>query len=61
MITILLLQEGCTAVFAEKPFSMTQVHEADPMLILLHNGLGNEGVEICLKLKPNRRPVIFRS
>lgn len=54
IISILLTTEGYQPIIAEKPFSLIQVRTAAPLLIVVHNGLDNGGMEICRQLKTNQ-------
>lgn len=65
IITILLTEEGYVPVIAEKPFSLSQVRAASPVLVLLHSGLDNQGLDICRQLKADPQlssiPVLLSS
>lgn len=51
VITFMLKDEGCDFLVSQKPFNLQEVEEYRPALILLHNGLNNEGSFICKSIK----------
>ena len=59
VITLILESEGYDIYVAKKPFDIQAVSEVMPDLILMHNGLNNEGSLICKELKadPNLSPI----
>ncbi|WP_316743792.1 PleD family two-component system response regulator [Pedobacter antarcticus] len=65
VITLILESEGYEMYVAKKPFDKNEVNEVMPDLILMHNGINNEGSSICkeLKLDPELRsiPLILTS
>ena len=54
LISILLTAEGYQPIIAEKPFSLGQVRTVAPLLIVVHNGLDNRGIDICRQLKTDQ-------
>lgn len=51
VITFMLKDEGYDFLVSQKPFSLQEVEDYKPALILLHNGLNNEGKLICKSIK----------
>ena len=51
VITFMLKDEGYDFKVSKKPFDIAEVKEYSPALILLHNGLNNEGSLICKEIK----------
>jgi DNA-binding response OmpR family regulator len=51
IITFMLKDEGYDFLVSQKPFNLQEVKEYNPALILLHNGLNNEGSVICKLIK----------
>ena len=51
VITFMLKDEGYDFKVSKKPFDIAEVREYGPSLILLHNGLNNEGTLICKEIK----------
>lgn len=51
VITFMLKDEGYDFMVSQKPFDLQEVKEYKPALILLHNGLNNEGSLICKLIK----------
>jgi DNA-binding response OmpR family regulator len=51
VITYMLKDEGYDFLVSAKPFNLQEVKEYKPSLILLHNGLNNEGSLICKEIK----------
>lgn len=65
VITFMLKDEGYDFLTSAKPFNLQEVKNYKPDLILLHNGLNNEGSSICKIIKGTRDtkaiPVIMSS
>lgn len=53
VITFMLKDEGYDFLISQKPFDLQEVRDYQPALILLHNGLNNEGSLICKSIKGN--------
>ncbi len=51
VITFMLKDEGYDFLVSQKPFDLQEVRDYKPALILLHNGLNNEGSLICKSIK----------
>jgi len=51
VITFMLKDEGFDFLVSQKPFDLQEVKDYRPALILLHNGLNNEGSLICKTIK----------
>lgn len=51
VITFMLKDEGYDFLVAQKPFNLQEAEDYQPALILLHNGLNNEGSSICKSIK----------
>jgi two-component system response regulator VicR len=64
-ITCILEDDGYQVHIAKKPFDILDVKTFKPALILLHNGLNNEGTLICQTIKSDsdgmKIPVIMSS
>jgi two-component system response regulator VicR len=64
-ITCILEDDGYQVQIARKPFDISEVKTLKPALILLHNGLNNEGTLICQTIKSDsdgmKIPVIMSS
>lgn len=65
VITLLLESEGYQIYVSRKPFDQSEVYNIKPDLILIHNGLSNEGSEISKRIKSEPEissiPVILTS
>ncbi|CAM4063226.1 Response regulator receiver domain-containing protein [Pedobacter westerhofensis] len=65
VISLILEEEGYSVLISKKPFNLQEVIHHQPALILLHNGLNNEGSFICQSIKyfqgTNHIPVIMSS
>lgn len=65
IISLLLEEQGYRCVIAAKPFSIAQVYELMPKLVVLHNGLDGLGGQICRELKASKElrdiPVLMSS
>jgi len=53
VITFMLKDEGYDFLISQNPFNLQEVRGYKPALILLHNGLNNEGSLICKSIKGN--------
>lgn len=51
VITLLLESEGYQIYVSKKPFEHSEIYDIKPDLILIHNGLANEGSEISKRIK----------
>ena len=51
VITFMLKDEGYDFIVSKKPFNIEEVKQYKPALILLHNGLNNQGSLICKEIK----------
>lgn len=65
VITFMLKDEGYDFLVSQKPFNLQEVKDYKPALILLHNGLNNDGSLICKSIKgspdTSHIPVIMSS
>jgi len=65
VITCILEEDGYLVYIAKKPFDILEVKTYMPALILLHNGLNNEGTMICQTIKSDSEskeiPIIMSS